>query len=199
MARINSKAWWRSLRAWLYRRLPHQFSGWHLKRLAGYERRYGLETEGFTKAGFFGIFQRKILRGLRPGKFIELAVGDGLVGSLGAYLEDLAGWNVESWEHRPIPACSIRQHRPRTQLRIGRLTDWSQQDAVIQPEGITTRGVREAAGVCRAIRQGMIRPKFLGIWNPTQRSLWEWRLRREGYRLEIVYHRMDFYRVRQDS
>lgn len=188
----------RSWRAFWYRRLPRWGKNFHTKRLAGFERRWDLEGKGFTTEGFFEIFQKRLLRGLRPGRFVELAAGDGLVGSLGLWLEAAdPGWRVEAWEHRPVPERSIRRHRPQTVVHGGRLTGWPRQEAETNPAGITTRGVREAAGVCRAIRQGLIRPAFLGIWNPTRRSLWERRLRREGYRLEMVHHRMEFYRSRR--
>lgn len=186
----------RAWRAWGYRRLPWWQDGFRLKRLAGFERRWDLEGRGFTKKGFFEIFQTRFLRGLRPGRMVELATGDGLVGSLGVWLEQVAGWEVEAWEHRPTPRVSLQKHRPNTQVHSSRLTYWSQPEAIPSPVGITTRGVREAAGVCRAIRQGLICPGFVGIWNPTRRALWEKRLRREGYRLEMVYERMEFYRLR---
>lgn len=188
----------RAWRAWGYRLLPWWEEGFRTKRLAGFERRWDLEGKGFTKQGFFEIFQKQFLQGLKPGRFVELAAGDGLVGSLGAWLEPVAGWKVEAWEHRPVPRQSILRHRPPTQLHSGRLTGWSRQEAASDLAGITTRGAREAAGVCRAIRQGLIRPGFLGIWNPTRRSLWERRLRKQGYRLEMVYHRMEFYRESGD-
>jgi len=188
------KRWIRSWRAFWYRRLPRWGGSWHEKRLAGFERRWDLEGEGFTKQGFFRIFQNHLLQGVRPGRMVELAAGDGLVGSLGVWMEPVEGWRVEAWEHRPIPQRSIRQHRPQTQLHAGRLTNWPREQAAGNPVGITTRAAREAAGVCRAIREGLIRPAFLGIWNPSRRPLWERRLRKEGYRLEMVYHRMEFYR-----
>jgi hypothetical protein len=165
------------------------------KRLAGFERRWDLEGGGFIKDGFIGILQKRFLRGVSPGRMVELAVGDGLVGSLGLWLEGAdPGWQVEVWESRAIPQAFIRRNRPHTRLHGGRLTTWSAVEARLSPVGITTRGTREAGGVCRAIRQGMIRPEFLGLWNPTRRSVWERRLRTEGYRLEMVYHRMEFYR-----
>lgn len=185
----------RIFRAFWYRCLPLWEGSCHQKRLAGFERRWDLEGEGFTKEGFFKIFQKRFLRGIRPGRMIELVAGDGLVGSLGLWLEAAEpGWQVEAWEHRSLPRKSILQYRPKTQAHFGRLTQWSRQEASPTPVGITTRGAREAIGVCRAIRQGMIRPKFLGLWNPTRRSVWERRLQKEGYRLEMVYHRMEFYR-----
>lgn len=178
----------------MYRRYPAWGRGLFLKKRAGYERRWDLEEKGFTKKNCFRILHARLLRKLPPGRFLELAAGDGLVGSLGVWLEEKKGWKVEAWEHRPIPQRFIRQYRPKTQLHIGRLTDWSSKETATLPVGITTRAAREAAGVCRAIRQGLIRPSFLGIWNPSGRPAWFHRLRREGYRLEAVWHRTEFYR-----
>ena len=94
----------RFLRGWLYRRYPAISRGWYRKKLAGYERRWGLEDHGFTKEGFFRVFHEKFLEGKRPGRVYELAAGNGLVGSLGVWLEELSGgWSVEAWEHRPFP------------------------------------------------------------------------------------------------
>ena len=184
----------RSCRGWIYRRLPSWSTTWHRKKLAGYERRWGLEQEGFTKEGFFRIFQRRVLIHCRPGSFYELMTGDGLVGSLGVWLEGLGqGWKVESWEHRPTPLASLRKNREKTGIHGSRLTIWSEEERKVGVEGITTRGAKEAAGVCREIRKGKIRPYFVGIWNPTRRPAWMHRLVREGYRLEIVYERIEFY------
>lgn len=183
----------RKLRGWMYRHYPAIGTAFR-KKLAGYERGFDLESSGFTKEGFFHIFQRQILVGSFPGRFVELAAGDGWVGSLGAWLEGLEGWTVEAWEHRSVPRDTFRQHRPRTELHSGRLTDWSPHEPVTKPLGITTRGVREAAGVCRAIRRGLIRPRFVGIWNPSRRPVWYRRLDLEGYRLGLVWHNMEFYR-----
>ena len=52
----------RLFRGWLYRRYPAVSRGWYRKKLAGYERRWGLEDYGFTKDGFFKVFQVKGLQ-----------------------------------------------------------------------------------------------------------------------------------------
>lgn len=191
------KAWERNLRAWFYRYLPPVLPAWHLKRKAGFERRWGLETAGFTKEDFFRILQENLLDGIRPGLWVELQVGDGLVGSLGVWLEQAEGWKVEAWEHREWPARSFRKNRPSTHFHQERLTSWKLPGAPQSPVGVTTRGVRESAGLCRAIRESLIRPVVLGIWNPTRRSLWERRLRREGFRLELVWQNLEIYRSRE--
>ena len=184
----------RLLRGWLYRRYPAVSRGWYRKKLAGYERRWGLEDHGFTKEGFFRVFHKKFLGGNRSGRVYELAAGDGLVGSLGVWLEELeAGWSVEAWEHRPFPLSSIHKQRPRTQIHEGRLISWSAKERKKDLVGVTTRGAREAAGVCREICTRQIRPQWVGLWNPTMRPAWFQRMRSAGYQLELVYQRMEFY------
>jgi len=192
----NTLAWnqlIRSCRGWLYRRLPSCNAKLYRKKLGGYERRWGLEEEGFTKEGFFRIFQRRVLNRCRPGSFYELMTGDGLVGSLGIWLEGKDGWRVEAWEHRPAPIASLRRNRPTTEVHEERLTSWSANERKKDLVGITTRGAKEAAGVCREIRAGHIRPYFVGIWNPTMRPAWFHRMRSAGYQLVLVYQRMEFY------
>jgi len=184
----------RSCRGWLYRRLPSWGATWHRKKLAGYERRWVLEEEGFTKEGFFRIFQQRVLTRCRPGSFYELMTGDGLVGSLGTWLERERGeWRVKAWEHRPAPIASLKRNRPTTEIHEERLTSWSANDREKDLVGITTRGSREATGVCREIRTRQIRPQWVGLWNPTMRSTWFHRMRSGGYQLELVYQRMEFY------
>ena len=186
----------RNCRGWLYRRLPSWSATLHRKKLAGYGRRWGLEQEGFTKEGFFRILQKNMMAKVRIGDFYELVVGDGLVGSLGTWLEQSGGrWRVEAWEHRPTPLMAFRKSRPGAQIHGQRLTSWSEKERKTNPTGITSRGSRESTAICREIRNGHIRPSFVGIWNPTRRRVWMCRLGRAGYRLEIVYERMEFYRL----
>jgi hypothetical protein len=104
---------------------------------------------------------------------------------------------VEAWEHRPHPLAALRKNRTETPIHGSRLTTWSEKERKGNPAGITSRGSRESAGICREIRNGRIRPNFVGIWNPTQRPVWMHRLRRAGYRLEMVYERIEFYRDRR--
>ena len=194
---INTLRWnqlIRSCRGWLYRRLPSRSTTWHRKRLAGYERRWGLEKEGFTKEGYLRTFQRRVLPRYRTGLFYEMMTGDGLVGSLGLWLEGLGEeWTVEAWEHRPYPLAAFRKNRPRTEIHGSRLTSWSGKDRKAGVVGITTRGAREASGVCREIRKRRIRPYFVGIWNPTMRPIWSKRMEGSGYNLALVYQRMEIY------
>jgi hypothetical protein len=188
----------RFLRGWFYRRYPVVSRRWYRKKLAGYERRWGLEKDGFTKEGFFGILQKHILAGVPAGSFYELAAGDGRVGSLGVWLEGSGGgWRVEAWEHRPHPLAAYRRNRPGTEIHESRLISWSDKERKANLTGITSRGSHESSAICREIRDGRIRPGFVGIWNPTLRPVWVHRLGRAGYRLEMVYERMEFYRDRR--
>ena len=190
------KRWIRLCRGWLYRRLPSWSTTWHRKKLAGYERRWGLEQDGFTKEGFFRILQKNMMAKVQIGDFYELVVGDGLVGSLGTWLErGRGGWRVKAWEHRAHPLAAFCKNRPGTEIHGDRLTNWTEKETGASLAGVTSRGTRESAGICREIRKGRIRPDFVGIWNPTRRQVWIRRLAREGYRLEIVYERMEFYRL----
>jgi len=138
-----------------------------------------------------------MLSHFRPGAFYELAAGDGLVGSLGTWLEGLGeGWSVEAWEHRPHPLAALRKNRLDTEIHGSRLTRWSANERKKDLVGITTRGAREAACVCREIRTGQIQPCWIGIWNPSRRPIWLKRLGKSGYRLALVYERMEFYQAR---
>ena len=188
------KPFLRLLRGWLYRRYPGVSRGLYRKKLAGYERRWGLEDQGFTKEEFFKVFHKRFLGGNKAGRLYELVAGDGLVGSLGVWVEALGeGWRVEAWEHRPLPLFSLKKTRLEAEIHEGRLTRWSANESKKDLVGITTRGSREAAGVCREIRTGLIRPEWVGLWNPTMRPAWFHRMRSEGYQLVLVYQRMEFY------
>lgn len=193
------KSWLRDLRGWFYRGWPIWGPAAHRKRVTGYERRWGLETEGFTKEGFWQVFQHRLLPEVPSGLWMELQAGNGLVGSLGLWLEGQEGWRVEAWEHRFGPASVFQKNRPSSLFHAGRLTAWTPSLAAKDPAGISTRGVREAAGVCRAIRKKMIHPVLIGLWNPSRRGIWERRLHPLGYRLELVWHNLEFYRLSEES
>jgi len=184
----------RSLRGWVYRRLPSWNWSSHRKRLAGLDRRWNLERDGFTKEGFFQILHQRFLEGIRDGLWLELRAGDGLVGSLGAWLEQVDGWKVEAWEDRVFPLERLQINRPRSQVVGGRLTDWARREDRACPVGITTRGMREASAVCRAVREKGLSPRWIGIWNPSRRPVWAQRLQACGYRLELAWHNTEFYR-----
>lgn len=185
----------RRFRGWWYRRLG-SFSGYdHRKRLTGYERRWNLETDGFTKQGFFEVLKSNILKDISPGPVWELAAGDGLVGSLGQWLEaEGSGWKVQAWEHRPDVANAFAGNRPATFLIRGRWLAMHPKGETVPPVVITTRATREASGLWREIRAGRINPVLVGVWNPTRRAIWHQRAKPCGYRLELVYERMEFFR-----
>jgi len=88
---------------------------------------------------------------------------------------------------------SLKKKRLEAEIHEGRLTRWTENDRKKDLVGITTRGSREATGVCREIRAGQIRPEWVGLWNPTMRPAWLHRMRSAGYRLVLVYQRMEFY------
>lgn len=185
----------RRLRASVYRQLPASNKGLFQKKIAGYERRWNLEVCGFTKQGFLDLFRQKMLADRPAGLFYELQAGDGLVGSLGLWLEKEASpWRVEAWEHRKIPAEKFSVHRPRTVIHRSRKLQWDMAEKKKSPEGITVRGSREASAVCRALRRGTFRPQWIGIWNPRRNPVWFFRMKKSGFRLELVYERMEFYR-----
>jgi hypothetical protein len=187
----------RNFRGFLYRWLPSVKRTTFRKKISGFERRWDLEESGFTKEGFFKILRDRFGLVRTPGLLLELAVGDGLVGSLGLWGENLkAGWKVAAWEHRPQVLRRLRKNRPTTEIHEGRLTSWEGDAKRSGVAAVTTRGVREAAGVCRAIRKRTIRPRWLGIWNPSRRPVWYQRLRPENYRLELVWQNIEFYRCR---
>lgn len=191
---MNWKSAIRAARGFFYRRLPDGVVRFWPKRLAGFERRWGLESAGTTAEGFFAILKKKMLGRVVPGTFLELSAGDGLVGSLGAWLEkEASGWRVEGRDPRPFPGLCYRKNRPHANFQAGKLTTWPHGEKGPGPVGITCRSSREASGVCRAIREGRIRPGFLGLWNPTRRIVWNRRLSRVGYRLAVVKDRMEFY------
>lgn len=188
----------RAARGRLYRFFPSWTRSTHGRRLAGLERRWNLEVEGFTKEGFFRILQQRLLSGIRPGKFLELAAGDGLVGSLGGWLERTGqGWEVVAWEHRAVVARDFSRHRPGTPLHPQRFTSRAEMRGTRDTVGVTTRGSREASAICRTIRRGGMAPSLVGVWNPSRRPVWAKRLGLLGYRLELAWQNIEFYRRRR--
>ena len=136
-------------------------------------------------------------KGFRPSGSTMATAGDGLVGSFGLWMgTGASGWKVMAWEHRPYVFDQLRKNRPNTKIHKGRLTNWAGNFSKISPTAITVRGVREASGVCRGIRNQLIRPDWLGIWNPSRRPVWCRRLSKAGYQLELVWQNMEFYRLR---
>lgn len=184
----------RKLRGYFYRNCPAASRSLFRKKISGYERRWELETKGFTKEGFFQVFSKKILSQFPAGCMIELRAGDGIVGSLGLWLEKYSqGWHVQAWESRPLVFEQLRKNRPRATVHFGRPTDWTALSSSLKPSALTARGPREASAACRAIRLSLIQPFWLGIWNPSRRPIWHARLRRQGYRLAMVWQNNELY------
>lgn len=184
----------RQARGWIYRKLPCWNEFLYRKKIIGYERRWDLESEGFTKEGFFKKIQNRFQLKEKPGILIEMSAGDGLVGSLGLWLETAGyNWTIQAWESRPLVLQQLRRNRPLTDVREGRLTDWSGKKREMGPTAITTRAAREASSVCRGIRNRFIRPYWIGIWNPSRCSVWYRRLTSSGYKLSVVWHNIEFY------
>lgn len=104
---------------------------------------------------------------------------------------------MAAWEDRPFPAETFRKKRPNTVLFRSRFGLPLPKPVTQGVVGITVRANREASAVCRAIRQAELAPALCGIWNPRCRDVWHRRMKRMGYRLELVYQRMEFYKKRK--
>jgi len=173
----------RRLRGWFYRK------GWggsrqaHQRRRKGFERRCGAEEQGYTMESWLRFIRGRGMTAAPGAVVVELAVGDGLVGSLGAWLE---GQNPEvrcfAWEHRAI-----------AWVTEGRLTDWSLATLPARPWIVTSSCSRQTARVWQAVRSGEIHPAWVVVWNPTGRSAWWRRARRVGYRLCWVHANREYY------
>ena len=185
--------WIRRLRGWWYRRYPLG----HPKRRVGFMRRWNAEEIGFTQEGFWKLCRGKFFDKEPAGELLELSGGDGRVGSLGLWLErDRPDWKVRIWEHRTEPLLALRKNRPGAIIHEGRWAAGPVRETG-KVGGVTSRDTRESSALLRAIRAGRIRPRIVGIWNPSERPLWMRRLKSLGYRLEIIHQRMEFYRDRQ--
>lgn len=192
---MKAAGWLRRFRGWCYRRYPQA----HPKYRAGYERRWNLEEAGFTQEGFWKHCRQKFFQNHAPGRLLELSAGDGLIGSLGIWMEqERPDWELEIWEHRAGPLRNLLRNRPGSSLHEGR---WRAETArgMGPVEGVTSRGSRESSALCRAIGAGWIRPRIVGLWNPSQRPVWMKRMGRLGYHLEFIHQRMEFYRDRHGN
>ena len=186
------RSWLRKVRGWLYRRLPAGFPRFHRLRVTGFNRRWGLEDRGWTQEGFSRIFWRSLLGEKRGGRILELAVGDGLVGSLGRWLESQAEWEGEGWEDRILPKTQLVELRPRMRLWSSH-GEWQKSWEQQAPDLVTSRTHRTNARLCRFLRSTPARPRWLGVWNRYGRGLWALRLSALGYRLVLCQDRMEFY------
>ncbi len=182
----------RSFRGWIYRHWPAFLPRAHHKRMIGYGRRWGLEERGWTQEGFSRIVWNKLLAQKISGHVLELAAGDGLVGSLGRWLEEHQGWQAECEEPAVEPYRQLKMNRPQAKcfqgmVNLPSLRFW---DVVI------SRSAGRSALFLRKMRTSGIRPGLVGIWNRSGRSLWAKRLKRMGYRPVLCQDRMEFYQLR---
>jgi hypothetical protein len=182
----------RALRGWIYRRWPPFLPQVYSKRMTGYGRRWGLEETGWTQDGFCQVVWEKLLLQKKGGIILELAAGDGLVGSLGRWLEEHHGWSAECEESRVVPHQQLQKNRPRAtstrgmeNLSVAKIWDV-----------VTSRSTVRSALILRVMRVSGKRPGLLGIWNRSGRPHWARRLQRMGYRPVLCQDRMEFYQPR---
>jgi len=193
--RSACKSWLRRFRGFIYRRWPGVTREAHRKRMAGYARRWDCEREGFTQEGFLRIMRGRLIYPEDPTSCLELAVGDGLVGSYGNWLESRLGWKCVAWESRPAAFAQLQRNRPGTLCFPGSWA-WPRDLASSDRPGlVTSRSQRQSSALCKAISGGKIRPSIVGLWNPSARAVWWRRLEACRYRLAVVHERMEFYRA----
>lgn len=180
------------MRGWWYRRLPASLPGWHRKRMAGFGRRWNLEEEGWTQEGFSRIFFERVLGRRRKGRILELGAGDGLVGSLGRWLEEHQGWTATCEEPRDLPLVQLKKNRPNAEC----LQKIDTEKILQEVDLLTCRSERPCHRILQLMRKNGFRPRVLGLWNRSRRPLWAQRLRALGYHPILCQDRMEFYRLR---
>lgn len=186
--------WLRRFRGCLYRLLPASVPGSHRFRTIGFARRWSLEEKGGTLEGFARLLWAKVLNHQTQGRILECSCGDGLVGSLGRWLEEHAQWRSDCHESRTLPRRQLSQNRPQAVIHpdLGFL-----RGLPAFPEAafdlVTTRSFSSGSRLCRWMRESRNRPGVVGIWNRTGTALWSGRLGRMGYRMVLCWDRMEFY------
>lgn len=145
--------------------------------------------------GFIRVMQKRILRPADPQVCLEMAAGDGLVGSYGHWLESRLGWRCMAWESRPAAFAQLQRNRPASVCFGGPWTGPGEADLSDRPGLITCRSHRQSSALCKAISGGRIRPSVVALWNPSERPVWWRRLAACRYRLVLVHERMEFYRT----
>ena len=163
--------------------------------MAGYGRRWACEELGFTMEGFVRVMQKRILHPEDAPICLEFAVGDGLVGSYGNWLESRFGWRCMAWESRPAAFLQLQRNRPASLCFGGPWTGPGEVGFSGRPGLITSRSSRQSSALCKAISGGRIRPSVVALWNPSERAVWWRRLAACRYRLVLVHERMEFYRT----
>jgi len=184
----------RRLRGWFYRRAWGESRNSHRQRRKGFERRCGAEEAGRTMEDWVAFLRGHGLVVPAQAVLVELAAGDGLIGSIGAWLEGQGtGVRCFLWEHRPFPIDEACRQRPSARVTKGRLVDWRVAELPEKPWLVTSCCSRQTSRCWQSIRQGLIHPAWMVVWNPTERPVWWRRARREGYRLRWVHHNREYY------
>jgi hypothetical protein len=160
--------------------------------MIGYGRRWGLEERGWTQEGFCLVAWEKLLMQKSGGAILELAAGDGLVGSLGRWLEEHQKWDATCEEPAVEPHRQLIKNRPRAECFQG----LEMFAATRIWDVVTSRSAARSAVLLREMRISGRRPGLVGIWNRSGRSLWARRLKRMGYRPALCQDRMEFYQLR---
>ena len=191
----SPRRWLRRLRGYFYRRSWGGSRQAHQRRRKGFERRCGAEEQGHTMESWLRFLRDRGMKPARGAVVLELAAGDGRVGSLGAWFEGQEeGVTCFLWEHRAIPLRDAVRQRPAARVTEGRLLDWSLATLPAKPWIVISTCSRQTARVWQAVRRGEIHPAWVVVWNPTGRSAWWRRARRAGYRLRWVHANREYYR-----
>lgn len=141
------------------------------------------------------MMQKRILRPTDSQVCLEMASGDGLVGSYGNWLESQQGWRCLAWESRPPAFAQLQRNRPATVCFSRAWTASGATGFPNRPGLVTSRSHRQSSALCKAISTGQIRPSVVALWNPSERAVWWRRLAACRYRLVVVHERMEFYRT----
>jgi len=145
--------------------------------------------------GFIQLLRKRILDPAESPVCLEMAPGDGLVGSYGNWLESRFGWRCMAWESRPAAFAQLQRNRPATLSFCGSWPGPGEIGFPDRPGLITSRSHRQSSALCKAISDKRIRPCVVGLWNPSERAVWWRRLALCRYRLVLVHERMEFYRT----
>lgn len=184
----------RNIRGIFYRLISVQCHALHRYRVLGFSRRWSQDTENLNQKQFSELFWEKILRKKTHGRILELACGDGLVGSFGWLLEQNADWSAECQERRDTPRSLLIQLRAKAKIhpqfsRAGIAPIRGEQRFDV----VTSKAVPEILWTLRSIRQGKLNAPVVGIWNRTGCSHWSRRMSQMQYRLVLCRNRFEIY------
>jgi len=156
---------------------------------------WNAEEEGRTWEGFCRLIWVRLLRRRTGERIIELAAGDGLVGSLGRWLEQHQGWKAECWEAGKIPRQYFSRFRPVAILHAATAAvEFSSRPAVV-----FSRSARMNTLLRMEMERSGWNPTVVGLWNKSGRGLWARRMRRLGYRLGLCRDRLEVYQRKERS